>query len=72
MRSARPEDELDGRRRPPAPVVLAKGRPVQLVLDLADVEGLDASRLERVVFRDLTSDATPKSTTLVLDDVSLR
>lgn len=65
-------DERGTVRRARSPVVLTKDRVVKLALDLDDVAGLDPSQLERVVFRDLTSDATPKSTTLILDDVSLR
>lgn len=65
-------DDRSAVHRPDAPVVIARDRPIQLEIDLADVNGLDPARLERVVFRDLTTEAMPKSTTLVFDDVSLR
>ena len=65
-------DDRGAVHRPRTPVVLARDRPVQLELELATIQGLDPTRLERVIFRDLTVDASPKSTTLVFDDVSLR
>lgn len=65
-------DDRGGVHRPETPVVLTKDRPANVSIVLGEIDGLDPSRLEWVVFSDLTTDATPKSTTLIVDDVSLQ
>ena len=68
-------DDAGQIHRAQQPTVLSAPHTVHtLVVDLAEVKGLDPARLERVVLRDLTpaSDTDTAQTVVVLDDVSLR